>query len=800
MNATESKWVGKSIPRKEDDRFLTGQASYVDDMKFPGMLYCAILRSPYAHARIKKVNASAARKIPGVVAVITGEDMKPYPLAPQIEWAHLPLKSVDGQAFSIAFDKVRFVGEPVAAVAAVDRYVAEDALDLIEVEYEPMPAVVDMEAALEKGAPLLYDEWGDNVQLSVKTAEGDIEKAFREADRIVEGRISEHRYSGFPIEPRSILASYHPADRQLEVWTSTQGVFQARTYLARTLKIPEQRIRVVAPNVGGAFGNKMNWWVETIPALLSIKTGRPVKFTENRLENLMTAPHSRDYRQDIQVACKKDGTILGMKMRMILDVGVEASHRGSSVAILLITSKFCLGPYKIPNYSLDLSAVVTNKSSGGPYRGFGKDIANRVMERMINIISRELGLLPEEVRRRNFISAEEFPYRQSTGALYDSGNFPKLLEKALDKLEVDSLRREKARLQGEGRYIGIGIASKVEPAGAAVPSALVNGIEGATLRIMPEGGVLLLTAHPGIGQGTETTLAQVVADELEMNPEEIRVVSGDTDAVPMGSGAFSSRGAVWTVSAAISAARKMKEKIIRIGAHLLQARPEEVGYQSSRVFVKAEPSRSLSLKEISRKCTFWPGAIASMPPDLLYTDSGLEVTSYWMSPNPPTSWTPPVNLYTTTPSASEIAVVEVDVETGRVKVLKYVTVHDCGRLIHPQIVEKQILGGIMQGIGGTLYEEIPYDENGQPLATTFMDYLMPTAMEIPEVMEFGHLETYSPFTPLGTKGMGEGAAIAAPSAVVNAVEDALGITVTQTPLKPETVLELVKKAKENGLL
>jgi len=800
MAQTSTKWVGMSVPRKEDAKFLTGRATFVDDMKMHGMLYCAILRSPYAHARIRKVDVSEARKIPGVVAIITGEDMKGYNLAPQAEMPGFKFKPVGPYAFALAVDKVRFVGEPVAAVAAVDRYVAEDALEFIKVEYDPLPAVVDAKKAMEGGSSLLYEGWEDNIQLSFATSAGDVDKAFKEAERIIKGEISEHRYSGFPIEGRAILASYNPAEDKLEVWTATQGIFQARYYLARTLKIPEHKIRVVAPNTGGGYGNKLNFWVEVIPALLSIKTGRPVKFTENRIESLTSMPHSRDYRQEFEVACKKDGTILGVKMKMILDLGMEGSNRGSSVKMLLIVNKFGLGPYKIHNYNFDTHAVVTNKSFGCAYRGFGKDIANRVMERIISKMSRELDIPPEEIRRKNFIQPHEFPYRQATGALYDSGNYPELLNRVMKKLDLGNLRKEKEKLRKEGRYIGIGLSSMVEPAGAAVPESVVNGVEGANVRINPEGGITLRVAHTNIGQGIETTFAQVVADEFTVTPDDVRVIYGDTDMSPFGLGTFSSRGAVWVVAAIVTACRKLKEKVLKIGAHILKVKPEEVELRDGRVSVIEDPSKSLTLKELAGKATYWPGPLTTWPKDLLYTDPGLEVTCYWTSPNPPTSWELPSNIYTTNPSSCEGAVVEVDIETGKVKVLKYVVAHDCGNVINPMIVQNQFIGGTMQGIGGTLYEEIKYDENGQPLTTTFMDYLMPTAKEVPEIYDFDSIHTPAPFTPLGTKGMGEGGAMCSPSVITHAVEDALGLTVKKTPLKPETVLELVKEARQKGLL
>jgi len=801
MTKDSKRWVGTSVKRKEDAALLTGEATFVDDINLPGMLYCSILRSTYAHARIKKVDASEAKKLPGVAAVITGEDMKEYPLAPQMELSHFQLKSPGGHAFPIAWDKVRYVGEPVAAVAAIDRYIAEDALELIQVDYEPLTPVVNAEKALEKDSPLLYEEWGDNVQLPVSTKAGDVDKAFEEADHVIKARISEHRYSGFPLEARAILASYKVAERTLDVWTSTQAVCQARAYIARTLKLSEHNIRVIAPYVGGGFGNKLNWPVEPIPCILSMKTGRPVKFTEDRMENLISSPHSRDYVYDAELACKKDGKILGLKVNLIFDVGVEASHRGSSVAMCLIAAKMFLGCYKVENYTFKSKAVVTNKSFGCAYRAFAKDTGSRLMERMIDAMSRELGIPAEEIRKRNFIQPHEFPYRTATDQMYDSGNYPELLDRAMKKADITNLRKEQAKRKKEGKkLIGIGIASFVQAAGAAVPESFVNGLEGATVKLLPEGGLTLSTAHPSLGQGIQTTLAQVVADEFGVTPDDVRVIFGDTDRAPYNMGGFSSRGAVWVVGATVTAARKLKEKVLRVGANILGAGPEEVDLRGGEVFVKGVPAKSLSLAEIGRQATFFPGAIGTVPEDLLYTDPSLDATGYWTAPNPPVSWAPPVCLYCTHPSGSEVAAVEIDTETGKLKVLKYVAIYDCGTLINPDIVKEQFIGGNLQGVNGILNEEVCYDENGQPLTTTYMDYLIPTAHEIPELFEFEHMETPSPFTVLGAKGMGEAGTICSPSTIANAVGDALGVTVTKTPLKPETVLGMVKEAKNKGLI
>jgi carbon-monoxide dehydrogenase large subunit len=800
MAKTSKKWVGTSVERKEDARFLTGKAEFVDDMKLKGMLYCAILRSTYPHAKLKKVDTSEALKLPGVVAVITGEDVKEYPLPAVIDFGQLGQRTVTGYAFPLGVDKVRYVGEPVAAVAAINRYIAEDALDLIKVEYEALQPVVDMEKALEKESPLLYEEWGDNIHLQWSTEVGEVDKAFKEADHVIKEKLYEHRYSAFPIEGRAILASYNVADKTLDVWTSTQAVCQGRMYIARTLKFPEQNVRVVAPNVGGGFGSKLNWGTEIIPSLLSIRTGRPVKYTEDKRESLLSSPHSRDYIYDVQVACKKDGKILGVKTKMIMDAGIEGSNRGAAIAVLLVAHGYHLGSYKINNYKFEALGVVTNKSFICAYRGYGKDMGNRVMERMINIMSRELGIPPEEIRRKNFIQPDEFPYRQSTGVLYDSGNYPELLNRALKRVNIEGLRKEKEMLRTQGRYLGIGIASMVEPAGAAVPMSIFNGFEGACVKILPEGGVTLATAHTNLGQGIETTLAQVIADELGVTPDDVRVIPGDTNMAPIGAGPFSSRGAVWVVSASVKAARKVKDKVLRIGANILQVKPDEVDLKDGKIYVKKDETKSLTLQELARQVYFWPGQYAVIPPDLLSEDPGLEATTYWTSPSPPTSWIPPVCLYSTHPSDCEIAVVEIDIQSGKVKVLKYVTIHDCGKVINPRIVETQFYGGTLQGIGGMLYEEMRYAENGQPVTTTYMDYLIPTVKEAPEIYEFEHLESPSPFTPLGTKGMGEGPAICSPGVIVNAVEDALGITVKSTPLTPEKVLGLIKQAREKGLL
>ena len=798
MNMSD-KWVGKPVKRKQDARLLTGQGTYVDDMKLPKMLYCAVFRSAHAHARIKHVDVSKALAQPGVIAVITGEDVRDYPLPAVIDLPDFGQRTVTGYAFALAVDKVRFVGEPVAAIAAIDRYVAEDALELIDVDYEPLPPVVEIEQAMEKDAPLLYEDWGDNIHLRWQADLGDVDKAFERADRVIEEKLYEHRYSGFPMEARCVLANYQTADARLDVWSATQAPFQARMYIARTLNLPEQQVRVVAPDLGGGFGNKLNWSADIVPCVLSMKTGRPVKWTETRTESLLASPHSRDYLYNVQVACSNDGKIDGVKLQMIADTGVEGSNRGAAVTTLLVAGSYALGPYKIDNLRLDQIGVVTNKSFYCAYRGYGKDMGNRVLERMINIMSRELGMPPEAIRMRNYIQPHEYPYRQTTGPLYDSGNLPELTRLALARIDHENLKKEQARLRQEGVYIGIGLAAKLEPAGGAVPNAIFNGFEGATAKITPEGGITVATSLVDMGQGVETSLAQVAADEFGVTPDDVRIIEGDTDTTPIGGGGFSSRGAVWTTSCVVQTCRKLRQKVLKVGAHLLEAAVEDVDLAGGKVFVREHPESALSLKEIGRAAYFWPGPYAAFPPDMLAEEAGLETTTFWTSPSPPISWGSPACLYTTHPSSFEAAIVEIDMETGKLTVKKYVCVHDCGKLINPMIVEGQVHGGTLQGIGGAIYEQLVYDENGQLLTTTFMDYLMPTAMEAPE-MEVEHFESPSPFTALGTKGMGEGSTIASPSVIINAVEDVLGVTIKRTPLTPERVLGYIKEARQKGLL
>lgn len=790
----KSRWTGADLKRREDPRLLTGRGRFTDDIDLPGMLYAAVLRSPYPHARIKSIDTSAAEELPGMIAVLTGQEAAEFsdPLPPTIEIA---MKLCT--AYSIAVDKVRYVGEPVAAVAATDRYIAEDAVELIDVEYEPLEPVMSIEAALAEDAPLLYEEWGDNRQLEWGFENGDLEGAFARADQVIKDRIPHHRYTGTPMEARAALADYDPVTGELTVWASTQAPHQFRTLLAQTVRIPEQKIQIIAPDVGGAFGNKLQIDAEVIPCLLSIRTGRPVKWTETRTENLLSGVHSRDYYFDMEIAVKNDGTILGVRTKLLGDQGCDGTNRSSGSGALLVGAAYVPGPYRLENYSIEVLGVVTNKAPYGAYRGYGKDIANYGMERIVEKVAHELNISPVEVRMRNFIQPDEFPYHTVSGPIYDSGDYPECMRQALELVDYDKLRQQQQELRKQGRYLGIGISAMLEPSGAAVPNCIFNGYEAAIVRVSPEGGVSLLTSLQNIGQGIETTLAQVVADELGVTPDDVKVIYGDTDTIPYGLGPWSSRGATYCVSVALLAARQVREKILNIAANLLESRPEDLDIENSNIFVKEMPDQSISLRDLSETVHYWPGPYGVVPEG---QDPALEGIHYWTGPI--VSWEPDeqgrISLYTTHPSAVFIAVVEVDVQTGEVKLRRLAVAHDCGNLINPMIVDGQIHGGTVQGMAGALLEELKYDESGQLLTTDFVDYLVPTAADMPPI-DITHIVSPSPFTPAGTKGMGEGGAIGPPAAVANAVEDALaplGVKVKDLPITPEKVLGWVEETQQ----
>ena len=790
---TARGWVGQNVPRRQDARLLMGRGRYVDDIMLPGMLYCAVLRSPHAHARIVRIDTSKAKAMPGVVEVLTGAEAAEFsrPMPPTINIA-----MTLNESYAIATDKVRYQGEPVAAVAAVDRYRAEDALDVIEVEYEVLPAVSTIDGALAEGAPLLYEEWGTNVELAYPIKIGDVDGALATSATVVEATIPHHRYTGTPIEGRGVVAVYDAVAGELTVHLSTQAPHQCRTLLAEALALPEHRVRVIARDVGGGFGNKLQVDGELVPCLLSIRTGRPVKWTETRSENLRSGVHSRDYVWDLTGGFDADGRLTALKARLRGDAGCDGTNRSSGVGALLVAAYYLPGAYHIPLFEIDVTGVVTNKAPSGAYRGYGKDVASYAIERFMEIAARQLSLPSDELRRRNFIQPDEYPYTTITGPIHDSGDFPRLLATAQEMLDHEKFRQRQEEARQLGRYLGIGYSCMLEPSGAAVPNCIFNGYEPAIVRVSPEGGVTVLTGLQDIGQGVETTLAQVVADELAVRPDDIKVVYGDTETVPYGLGPWSSRGASYGVSACVNAARKVKEKILKVAGNLMETPVADLEMAEGAVQVRGVPEKRMTLAEIGRAVYLWPGPYVTVPEG---EEPSLEATAYWTSPI--VRWVPDevgtLSVYTTHPTACFGTIVEVDPETGKITLERMVVAHECGTLINPMVVDGQVSGGTVQGIGAALGEELRYDEAGNLQNTGFLTYLAPTAADVPPI-EVSHLELPSPFTPLGTKGMGEGGAIGAPAAVVNAVEDALaplGIAISEIPLSPDRLLPLIRAAQ-----
>lgn len=791
--ASES-WVGRSVKRQEDPRLVTGTGLFADDESRPDLLHCAILRSPYPHARIVAIDASAARAMEGVETVVTGEEALAHwrPIGETFEVPGMKLPVVYGMAVG----KAVFEGEPVAAVAAVDRYLAEDALEAIEVTYEALEPVMD---AVWPGDPgsgePIYEEWGDNVQLAWAFAHGEPDRAFAEADLVVSERIAVHRYSAVPLEPRAVLASFDPAAGTLTVRASTQVPHQSRTQYARIFGLPESAVTVYAHDVGGGFGSKLTVEGDVIPVLLSVLSGRPVKWAETREEWLLSAPTgSRDYVHHGELALSSDGRILGLRDRLICDFGCDAFVRTSGSAALLVGGAYAPGPYRIENYDFDGVGVVTNKSSYGAYRGYGKDVANQVTERLIDRAADELGIDPLELRRRNLV--EEFPHQLVTGPVIENGSFRACLDLLEREMDLAALRAERDRARAEGRYLGVGAISVLEPSGGAFPASLFTGFETASVRLHADGTATALTGMQPIGQGVQTTYAQVVADAVGITPDDVEMVWGDTRAIPHGQGSWASRGASYGVSAAHEAGLEVRRKLLKVAAHLLEAEAEELEARDGRIWVGADPERSVTVAAAADAAYYSPGPYAVLPDEPVPM---LEASA--VATNPEVSWVPDelgrVRLYPTHGSGAIGCLVEVDAETGQVEVRHVWHVGDAGRIINPMVVDGQIRGSAVQAFGGTMFEQVAYGEDGQLLSKTLTDYQLPNQGSVPDIDVF-HIETPSPITVLGTKGVGEGAHIGLGAALLAATEDALrplGVKVLSTPLTPQRVRRSIEQAE-----
>ncbi len=781
--------IGERVRRKETLRFVTGTGRYVDDLLPPDTLHAAFVRSACAHARIKAIDVEAARTMPGVHAVFTGEDIAQKIKPLRVGGSSL-LREI--KLYPLAVDKVRYFGEPLAVVVADNRYLAEDAVEIVSVDYEPLPVVVDPEAAMEPASACVHEDVGSNIVYKYHFATDGIDKVFQQADVVIKERIRSHRITACPIEPRAYLAHFNQQEDSLTMWSATANPHSLRTRIADILSFPESRIRVIAPDVGGSFGIKIQTYQEELLLpFLSRELARPIKWCETRVEHLRNGRHGRDQIHYIEMALKKDGTILGIRDKIIADMGSTYTVDHSIMASAL----YVPGVYQIQNYSVDAFGVSTNKTTHGSLRGIGKADASYVIERLVDIAARELRLDPVEIRMKNFIPAEAFPYRNVTGALYDSGQYHLCLKRALEIAGYEQLKKEQEELRRNGQYRGIGVALVMEPTSSSRIHA-TGGYASCRMRIDPSGATTVFSSMGEQGQGHETTIAQIVASQTGIPFEKIHVIHGDTLPTPYGFGTGSSRSSVVLMPSAWVAAKKMREKMLGIAARSLGVVPEKLDIANGKVSSKDDPGRSVEIMEIVRTAY---GAIHLLPENM---EPGLETMGYFVNPN--IDYTPDqkgrMNTFSSYPYAAIVAVVDVDVETGFIKIIRYCTVHDCGNMINPQIVDTQQQGSIMQGIGAALYEELRYDEEGQLLTSTLMDYRLPSVEEVPEIA-LEHIITPNPFTPLGAKGAGETGMLGPPPALCNAVEDALsplGVKIRETPLTPERILDLIEKAKSKS--
>jgi carbon-monoxide dehydrogenase large subunit len=781
MTAVEGEqtgWLGRSVKRKEDDRFIVGRGNYIEDIKLPRMLHMAILRSPYAHAKINSIDTSAATELPGVVAVVTGELLAEHKLA----W--MPTLSGDTQAV-LATDKVRMQGQEVACVIAEDPYVAHDALELIVVDYDPLPVVTTPQAALEAGAPVIRDDkenQADNRIYHWEAGDADAtERAFAAADKVV--RLVTHypRCHPAPLECCGCVADVNPATGKATIYMTSQAPHAHRTVFALVAGLPEQNIQIISPDIGGGFGNKVPVYPGYVVATAaSLLLGRPVKWIEDRTGNLISTGFARDFYMDGELALDAEGKMTGLRVKMLSDQGyayADAQPSKFKAGLFHIVT----GSYDIPAAHVVTEGAYTNKAPGGvAYRcSFRVTEASYFIERLVQTAAYELGVDPAELRRKNFIPADKFPYTSATGFEYDSGNYEPALDLALEKVGYKELREEQKRARDEGRLIGIGLASFTEVVGAG-PSRQydilgIKMFDSAELRVHPTGKAILKLGVKSQGQGHETTFAQIVAHELGIPPEDVLVQEGDTDNTPYGLGTYASRSTPVAGAATSVAARKVRDKAKKLAAHLLETSEDDLEWGDGKFSVKGAPDRAKTIQEI---------AFAAYTDHPLGMEAGLEAVDYYDPPN------------MTYPFGTYAVVVEVDRGTGEWKVQKVVAVDDCGTRINPMIVEGQIMGGLTEGFGMAAMELITFDEDGNCIGSNFMDYLLPTAWETPH-FDLYETVTPSPHHPIGAKGVGESATVGSPAAFVNAVVDALahaGVRDLDMPVTSANVWEALNKA------
>ena len=767
-------YIGRAMKRVEDPRLIKGIATYVDDLKIPGVLHAEFVRSPHANAKIKSIKTDTAKKLPGVVGIFTGADVNDkvgtIPCASPIPGGKSPDHTV------LAGARVYFVGHPVAVVVAETRTIARDALDLIDVDYEPLPAVIDPEKALEKDSPLTHPELGTNVAFTWSLPGGDVDGAFKEADSVLKLRIIHPRLTPMAIEPRGCAASWHAGESSLTLWTSTQIPHLVRTLLPGLIRIPENKLRVVAPEVGGGFGSKLNLYAEeAVVSHLAMRLDRPVKWIEGRRENAASTIHGRDQIADNEIAIRKDGTVLAIRSKIIADVGSYCQLL--TPAIPTLTGLMLCGCYKLKAVRVDVTGVHTNKMSTDAYRGAGRPEAAYMIERVMDLVASELGLDPVEVRLKNMPESTEFPFTTATGLLYDSGNYQDALEKAQELAEWPKLIKERDAARKAGRLFGIGVSTYVEIC-ALGPSKIMaaGGWEWGCVRIEISGKVTVITGATPHGQGQETSFAQITADWLGVPIEDIVVLRGDTATAHFGRDTYGSRATALGGSAIVMSIEKIVEKAKTLAAALLKSTPKEIEFKDGKFFVNGDGKNALGWGQLASEAYI----AKNLPPGF---EPGLEASSFFEPPN------------CTFPFGTHIVAVDVDRETGQVNILKYIAVDDCGKQVNPLLVEGQVQGGIAQSLGAALMENTVYDENGQLLTGEFMDYAIPRAKDIPDFI-LGSTETPSPSNPLGVKGVGEAGTIGATPAIANAVVDALsplGIRHLDLPFTPERVWRAIQE-------
>jgi carbon-monoxide dehydrogenase large subunit len=781
VNVVATRNFGAPITRNEDARLLSGQALFVDDVELPGMLYAAFLRSNVAHARINSIDVSAARARAGVVAVYTAADLGDYWAPGPLLVPPPPVKDVvfnQRTQVPLAKDKVRHVGEPLAVVLAQSRYLAEDALADIAVDLDPLPAVVDLEKALTDEAGRVHDDVRFNVAAHLRQSRGNYAAACARAARVIGRRFLYDHGCSSPIETRGVVANWDARANQLTIWDTTQAPVFFRNGIAGMLGLSERQVRVIAPFVGGGFGPKIMLFYpeEVVIPWAAIRLNRPVKWIEDRLEHFFATTHERGQTHDAEIALAADGRILGVKDVFLHDTG---AYNPYGLTVPINSQCTLLGPYVIPNYDSAFTAIFTNKPIVTPYRGAGRQHGVFVIERLLDIAAHELKLDRTEIRRRNLIPADAFPYNNEiiyqdfTALSYDSGNYEPILDKALELIDYHRfLAEEQPRLRAQGRHVGVGVACYVEGTG-------IGPYEGAKVQVQANGKVNLATGIGTQGQGHFTVFAQIAADQLGVSVRDVDVVTGDTDQFYWGAGTFASRGAVVAGNAVNEAAKAVRQKILKLAAEHFECAEEDLEIANGEVSVVGVPGQAIKLGALALKANPMRGAVKPG------TEPGLESTQYFGPPSGATA------------SGVHAMIVEVDPQTFMLEVLKYVVVHDCGTVINPLILAGQIHGGVAQGIGNAFYEQLVFDEDGQLLNASLADYLLPTALEVPHI-DIAHTVTASPLNPLGIKGAGEAGAIPVGPLFAQAIEDALGlpdrnIELNEIPLSPSRLFELTAK-------